>query len=188
MAEDDFELDTDDLRRRMNGALNALRQDFASLRTGRASSVMVESISVAAYGSTLPLNQCATINVPEPRMISINVWDKELTTPVVKAIQESGLGIQPISEGTVIRLPIPELNEERRRELSKTAAKQAENVKVAIRNVRRDGMETLRRAKADGVSEDEVKLWSDDLQALTDRAVAEVDRALEVKRNEIMSF
>lgn len=188
MADYDFELDTDDLRRRMNGALASLRQDFASLRTGRASSVMVESISVPAYGSTLPLNQCATINVPEPRMISISVWDKDLTNAVVKAIQESGLGIQPISEGTVIRLPIPELNEERRRELSKTAAKLAENVRVAIRNVRRDGMETLRQAKTDGVSEDEVKLWSDDLQELTDRAVAEVDRALEIKRSEIMSF
>ncbi len=187
VTEDDFELDTDDIQRRMKGALNVLRQDFASLRTGRASAVMVESIPVSAYGSKMPLNQCATINIPEPRLISISVWDRSLTEAVVKAIQESGLGIQPVSEGTVIRLPIPELNEERRLELTKTAAKQAENIRVAIRNVRRDGMEQLRKAKADGVSEDEIKLWSDDLQEMTDTAIADVDRALETKRQEIMA-
>ena len=186
MAIDDFELDLDDLQRRMNGALNALRQDFASLRTGRASSAMVEPLMVAAYGATLPLNQCGTINVPEPRLISISVWDKTLVGAVEKSIRNSGLGINPVVEGTVIRLPIPELNEERRGELAKVAAKQAENARIAIRNVRRDGMEQLKKAKSDGLSEDEVKLWSDEVQELTDSAVGDIDQALEAKRVEIM--
>ncbi len=188
MTDDDFELDMDDFQRRMKGAVSALRQEFASLRTGRASSAMVESLTVPAYGAAMPLNQCATINIPEPRLISINVWDKDLIAAVVKAIQESGLGIQPVTEGTVIRLPIPELNEERRRELTKTAAKHAESIRIAIRNVRKDGMEQLRRAKSDGLSEDEVKLWSDDLQELTDSMIAEIDRALEAKQDEIMAI
>lgn len=184
---EDFELDMGDIGRRMDGALNALRQEFSSLRTGRASSAMVETIQVPAYDTMMPLMQCATINIPEPRMISISVWDKKLVDTVVKAIQESGLGIQPVSEGTVIRLPIPELNEERRFELTKTAAKHAENIRVAIRNVRKDGMEQLRRARADGLSKDEEKLWSDDLQEVTDSTIAKVDRALEAKQEEIMA-
>ncbi|MCY3878503.1 MAG: ribosome recycling factor [Rhodobacteraceae bacterium] len=188
MTDDDFELDTEDFQRRMTGAVNALRKEFSTLRTGRASSAMVESIPVEAYGSVMPLSQCASINVPEPRLISINVWDKNLIVAVTKAIQESGLGIQPVGEGTVIRLPIPELNEERRTELSKTAARQAEDARIAARNVRRDGMDQLRRAKAEGLSEDEVKLWSDDLQELTDRTIAEIDDALENKRAEIMAI
>ena len=187
MTDDDFELDMDDFQRRMTGAINALRQEFASLRTGRASSAMVESLTITAYDQTVPLNQCATINIPEPRMITLNVWDKTNVDAVVRSIQESGLGIQPMVDSTLIRLPIPELNEERRRELTKTAAKQAEGIRVAIRNVRKDGMEQLRRAKSDGVSEDEVKLWSDDLQEMTDSTIAEVDRALEAKQEEIMA-
>ena len=187
MSDNDFELDMDDFQRRMDGAVSALKQDFATLRTGRASSAMVSSLNVPAYGTSMPLNQCATINVPEPRLIFISVWDKGLVDSVVKAIQESGLGIQPVTEGTAIRLPIPELNEERRLALTKTAAKQAENIRVAIRNVRKDGMEQLRRAKVDGVSEDEIKLWSDDLQELTDRTIGEVDQTLESKQEEIMA-
>lgn len=183
----DFELDVKDLQHRMEGAINALRQEFASLRTGTASSSMVDSLSVSAYNSTMQLNQIATINVPESRLISITLWDKELTQNVVKAIQESGLGIQPISEGTVIRLPIPELNEERRRKLAKTASKQAENIKIAIRNVRKDGMTQINNAKNDGVSEDELRLWADDLQEMTDKMVEEVNRLLEIKQEQIMA-
>ena len=187
MSVEDYELDVGDIERRMNGALTAMRQEFASLRTGRASGMMVESLQVDAYNTSMPLNQCGTINVPEPRMITISVWDKDLVTAVTRSLQESGLGINPIVEGTVIRLPIPELNEERRQELSKTAAQHAENARIAIRNVRRDGMDQLKKAKADGVSEDEVKLWSDEVQELTDKAVAGVDEALEAKRTEIMA-
>ena len=149
---DDFELDTDDLERRMDGALTSLRHEFASLRTGRASASIVEPIVVEAYGSMTPINQVGTINVPEPRMVTVNVWDKGLVGKVEKAIRESGLGINPQTNGTIIMLPIPELNEERRRELTKVAAQYAEHARVAIRNVRRDGMDKLK--KAQGVSED----------------------------------
>ena len=186
MSAEDFELDLDDLDRRMKGALAALRQEFAALRTGRASSSMVEPIMVDAYGTTMPINQCGTVNVPEPRMITINVWDKMLVNAVSKAINDSGLGINPVVEGTVIRLPIPELNEERRKALARRAAQQAEHARVAIRNVRRDGMDQLRKAKNDGLSDDEHKLWSDEIQVLTDDAVGTVDKALETKRSEIM--
>ena len=187
MSVDDYELDVDDIERRMDGALTALKQEFAAIRTGRASAVMVEGIPVKAYNTVMPLNQCSTINVPEPRMITISVWDKDLVEAVTKAIHESGLGINPIGEGTVIRLPIPELNEERRKQLSKTAANHAEGARVAVRNVRRDGMDQLKKAKADGVSEDEVKLWSGEVQELTDKAIAKIDEALEAKRSEIMA-
>lgn len=184
---DDFELDLDDFDRRMKGALNALRLEFASLRTGRASAVMVEPIMVEAYGTTMPLSQCGTVNVPEPRLISISVWDKDLVGAVTKAINDSGLGINPVVEGTVIRLPVPELNEERRKELARVAAQHAESARVAVRNVRRDGMDQLRKAKADGLSEDEQKLWSDEVQELTDAAIEAVDKSLEAKRSEILS-
>ena len=187
MSVDDYDLDIDDLERRMDGALTAMKQEFSSLRTGRASAMMVDTLQVNAYNTMMPLNQCGTINVPEPRMITISVWDRDLVVSVTKAIQESGLGINPIVEGTAIRLPIPELNEERRQQLSKTAAQHAENARIAIRNVRRDGMEQLKKAKADGVSEDEVRLWSGEVQELTDKAIANVDEALEVKRTEIMA-
>lgn len=183
---DDFELDLDDLERRMEGAMAAMRQEFASLRTGRASASMVEPITVDAYGAATPINQVGTVNVPEPRMLTINVWDKSLVGKVEKAIRESGLGINPVVDGTIIRLPIPELNEERRRELTRVAAQYAEHARVAIRNVRRDGMEQLKKAKADGLSEDEHKLWSEEVQALTDKAIAAVDAALEAKQQEIM--
>ena len=181
---DDFELDTDDLERRMDGALTSLRHEFASLRTGRASASIVEPIVVEAYGSMTPINQVGTINVPEPRMVTVNVWDKGLVGKVEKAIRESGLGINPHTNGTIIMLPIPELNEERRRELTKVAAQYAEHARVAIRNVRRDGMDKLK--KAQGVSEDDQKFWHDEIQELTDRHIALVDKALEGKQAEIM--
>ncbi|MGJ8583162.1 MAG: ribosome recycling factor [Marinosulfonomonas sp.] len=186
MADEELEIDLDDLNRRMEGALAALRTDFATLRTGRASGTMVETIQVSAYGTMTPISQVGTINVPEPRMLTINVWDKGLISVVEKTLRESGLGINPVVDGTVIRLPIPELNEERRRELTKVAAQYGESARIAVRNVRRDGMDQLKRAKAAGMSEDDHKIWSDEVQELTDKGIAAVDAALEKKQSEIM--
>jgi ribosome recycling factor len=186
MAEDEIEIDVDDLERRMDGALTALRGEFASLRTGRASAQMLDPVMVDAYGQPTPINQVGTVNVPEPRMVTINVWDKSLVGKVEKAIRESGLGINPQLNGTIIMLPIPELNEERRRELTKVAAQYAEHARVAVRNVRRDGMDQIKKAKAQGMSEDDQKLWETEVQELTDAHIAKVDQALEVKQAEIM--
>ena len=186
MADADLEIDTDAIQRRMDGAMNALRTEFASLRTGRASASIVEPIMVDAYGQMTPINQLGTVNVPEPRMVVINVWDKAMVSKVEKAIRESGIGINPISDGPLIRLPIPELNEERRRQLSKVAGTYAENAKVAIRNVRRDGMDKIKKAKASGMGEDDQEMWADEVQQMTDKAIAAVDRALEGKQQEIM--
>jgi ribosome recycling factor len=183
---DDFELDTDDLSRRMDGAMGMLKTEFASLRTGRASASMLEPVMVEAYGSMTPINQVGTVNVPEPRMVTINVWDKGLVGKVEKAIRESGLGINPQLNGTIIMLPIPELNEERRRELGKVAGQYAESARVAVRNVRRDGMDQIKKAKADGMSEDDQKLWEQEMQDLTDSYIKKIDDALEVKQAEIM--
>ena len=183
---EEIEIDIDDLQRRMDGAMAALRTEFASLRTGRASASIVEPIMVDAYGSPTPINQVGTINVPEPRMVTINVWDKGLIAKVEKAIRESGLGINPQTNGPIIMLPIPELNEERRRELTRVAAQYAEHARVAIRNVRRDGMDQIKKAKGAGMSEDDQKFWSDEVQSLTDKAIAGVDKALEAKQAEIM--
>ena len=184
---DDFELDTEDLQRRMDGAMASLKTEFASLRTGRASGSMLEPIMVEAYGQMTPINQVGTVNVPEPRMVTINVWDKGLVGKVEKAIRESGLGINPQTNGPIIMLPIPELNEERRRELTKVAGQYAEHARVSVRNVRRDGMDQIKKAKADGtVSEDDQKFWESEVQDLTDKMVAAVDAALEHKQAEIM--
>ncbi len=183
---EDFEIDTDDLQRRMNGAVASLRTEFASLRTGRAAASMLDPIMVEAYGQKTPINQVGTVNVPEPRMVTINVWDKSMVQAVEKAIRESGLGINPQLNGTIIMLPIPELNEERRRELTKVAAQYAENARVSIRNVRRDGMDQLKKAKADGMSEDDHKIWTDEVQQMTDATIKGVDAALEHKQEEIM--
>ena len=185
MADAPFELDLDDLEKRMDGALVALRNEFLSLRTGRASASMLEPVMVEAYGAMTPINQVATINVPEPRMITVNVWDKGQVAAVDKAIRNSGLGINPVMDGTILRLPIPELNEERRRELAKLAGQYAENARVAVRNVRRDGMDQVKRAK-DDISEDDQKLYSDEIQELTDKAIANIDAALDNKQEEIM--
>lgn len=186
MADQEFDLDVSDLNRRMDGAMASLRQEFASLRTGRASASMVEPIMVDAYGAMTPINQVGTVNVPEPRMVTINIWDKGLVGKAEKAIRESGLGINPVIDGTIIRLPIPELNEERRRDLTKVAAQYAESARVSIRNVRRDGMDQLKKMKSDGMSEDDHKIWSDEVQNLTDGAIAGIDKALETKQEEIM--
>ncbi|WP_028028284.1 ribosome recycling factor [Gemmobacter nectariphilus] len=183
---DDLEIDLDDLERRMEGAMASLRTEFASLRTGRASGNMLEPIQVEAYGQMTPINQLGTVNVPEPRMVTINVWDKGMVGKVEKAIRESGLGINPQLNGTIIMLPIPELNEQRRKELTKVAAGYAEHARVAIRNVRRDGMDKIKKAKADGMPEDEQKMYADEVQALTDKMIAAVDKALESKQAEIM--
>ena len=183
---DEIEIDTDDLERRMKGAMDSLRHEFSSLRTGRASASMIDPITVDAYGSPTPINQVGTVNVPEPRMVTINVWDKALVGKVEKAIRESGLGINPQLNGTIIMLPIPELNEERRKELTKVAAGYAEHARVAVRNVRRDGMDQIKKAKSKGMSEDDQKFWETSVQELTDRMIAEVDKALESKQAEIM--
>ena len=183
---DDIDIDTDDLERRMKGAMDSLRHEFSSLRTGRASASMIDPITVDAYGSPTPINQVGTVNVPEPRMVTINVWDKALVGKVEKAIRESGLGINPQLNGTIIMLPIPELNEERRKELTKVAAGYAEHARVAVRNVRRDGMDQIKKAKGKGMSEDDQKFWESSVQDLSDKAIAEVDKALEAKQAEIM--
>jgi len=183
---DDFILDTDDLQRRMDGALGALRTEFASLRTGRASASILEPITVEAYGQRTPINQVGTVNVPEPRMVTINVWDKSMVNAVEKSIRESGLGINPQLNGTIIMLPIPELNEERRKELTRVAAQYAEHARVAVRNIRRDGMDQVKKAKSDGLSEDDQKFWEDEVQSLTDTMIKAVDTSLEKKQAEIM--
>ena len=183
---DDLEIDLDAIQRRMDGAMNALKMEFASLRTGRASAQILDPIQVDAYGQMTPINQLGTVNVPEPRMVVINVWDKGMISKVEKAIRESGIGINPITDGPLIRLPIPELNEQRLKELAKVAAQYAESAKVAIRNVRRDGMDQIKKAKTAGMGEDDQKMWSEEVQDLTDKAIAQVDKALESKQQEIM--
>ena len=185
MAED-FIIDTDDLQRRMDGAFSAMKGEFASLRTGRASSSMLDPITVEVYGQRSPLNQLGTINVPESRMVTVNVWDKTNVPLVEKAIRESGLGINPQLNGTIIMLPIPELNEERRRELSRVAGQYAESARVAVRNIRRDGMDQIKRAKSDGMSEDDQKFWEETVQELTDTTITTLDKFLESKQEEIM--
>jgi ribosome recycling factor len=183
---EEFEIDLDDLKRRMDGAIASLRTEFASLRTGRASASMLEPVMVDAYGSKTPINQIGTVNVPEPRMVTLNVWDKGLVGAAEKAIRESGLGINPQLNGTIIMLPIPELNEERRRELTRVAAQYAEHARVSVRNVRRDGMDQLKKAKNDGMSEDDHKIWGDEVQELTNTYIATVDKSLETKQAEVM--
>lgn len=170
----------------MNGALGALKTEFSSLRTGRASASMLDPVMVDAYGAMMPINQCATINVPEPRMVTVSVWDKSLVGAVDKAIRTSGLGINPVMDGTLLRLPIPELNEERRRELAKVAGQYAESARIAVRNVRKDGMDQIKKAAAEHMSEDEQKLYHDEIQELTDDAIKKIDSALEAKQEEIM--
>lgn len=181
----DVEIDLKDLQRRMDGSMSALRTEFASLRTGRASASILDPVMVDAYGSQMPLNQCGTVNVPEPRMITVTVWDKGLLGAVEKALRQSGIGINPVVDGMVMRLPIPELNEERRRDLAKVAGQYAENAKIAIRNVRRDGMEQIKKAK-DNMSEDDQKIWSEEIQELTDKAIEKIDEVLSTKQEEIM--
>jgi ribosome recycling factor len=176
-----------DLRRRMDGALEVLRKEFGGLRTGRASTSLLEPVQVNAYGGVVPLNQVASVNVPEPRMISVQVWDRSVVKAVDKAIREAGLGLNPQTEGQVIRVPIPELNEERRRELTRVAAKYAEQARVSVRNVRRDGIEALRRLEKDGeISQDEHRKLDREVQQLTDDHIKRIDETLAQKDKEIL--
>ncbi|MBL8708882.1 MAG: ribosome recycling factor [Rhodospirillaceae bacterium] len=177
----------DDFSRRMDGALEALRKEFAGLRTGRASASLLDPVQVSAYGNNMPLNQVGTVSVPEPRMITVQVWDKSMVGAVEKAIRDAGLGLNPASDGSTVRVPLPELSQERRQELSKVAHKYAEQGRVAVRNVRRDGMDFLKKQEKDHkISEDEHKKLADQMQKLTDEHVKKVDEALAVKEKEIM--
>jgi ribosome recycling factor len=179
--------DKADLERRMTGALDALKHDLGGLRTGRASTTLLDPVTVEVYGSHMPLNQVATVSAPEPRMLSVQVWDKSNVGPVEKAIRSAGLGLNPINDGTTLRLPIPDLTEERRKELAKLAGQYAEKAKIAVRNVRRDGMDGLKTDEKKGVfGEDERKRHETDLQKLTDRLIAEVDAAASAKEKEIL--
>lgn len=176
-----------DLERRMDGALEALRKEFGGLRTGRASASLLEPIQVNAYGNMTPLSQLASINVPEPRMITVQVWDRGNVKAVDKAIRESSLGLNPQTEGQLIRVPIPDLNQERRRELTKVAAKYAEAARVSVRNVRRDGIEVLRKKEKDGdISQDEHRRLEKDVQSLTDGHIKRIDDTLSQKDKEIL--
>src|SRR5918911_5188627 len=176
-----------DLRRRMDGAIEVLRKEFGGLRTGRASASLLEPIRVTAYGNPVPLTQVASVNVPEPRMISVQVWDRNVVKAVDKAIREAGLGLNPQTEGQVIRVPIPELNEERRRELTRVAAKYAEQARVSVRNVRQDGIEMLRRREKDAeISQDEQRKLQQEVQHLTDDHIKRIDETLAQKDKEIL--
>jgi ribosome recycling factor len=180
--------DLAELKRRMHGALVVLKQELTGLRTGRASPHLLDPVQVDAYGTHMPLNQVATISVPEPRLLSVQVWDKSLVHAVEKAIINANLGLSPATEGQVLRLRIPELNQERRKELVKVAHKYAESARVAVRHVRRDGLDVLKRLEKDHkISEDDHKHQADLVQKATDEAIGEVDQALATKEKEIMT-
>ncbi len=186
MVADNFDLN--DLKRRMDGATAALKHELGGLRTGRAAISMVEPVQVEAYGTHMPLNQVATVSVPEPRLLSVQVWDKSMVKAVETAIVNSNLGLSPATEGQVIRLRIPELNEDRRKELVKVAHKYAEAARVAIRHVRRDGLDIVKKLEKDGkISEDEHERHSGGVQKTTDAAINEVDRLLGTKEKEILT-
>jgi ribosome recycling factor len=177
----------DDIKKRMDGALAALKTEYTGLRTGRANIHLLDPIHVDAYGASTPLNQVGAVSAPEPRMLAVQVWDKGVVTAVEKAIRNAGLGVNPIVDGQTIRVPIPPLNEERRRELAKLAGKYAEAARVAVRNVRRDGMEHLKKLEKDGdISQDQHKKFSEQVQQATDQFVKNVDQALAAKEEEIM--
>ena len=181
------ELDLADLKRRMNGAIENLKTEFKGLRTGRASVNLLDPVVVDAYGAQMPINQVGTVSTPEPRLISVHVWDKGLVTSVDKAIRNSGIGLNPVIDGDTLRIPIPELNEERRLELTKLAKGYSEQSKVAVRNVRRDGMETIKNMEKDGdISQDDQKILADDIQKLTDEMIKSIDEVTATKEAEIM--
>ncbi len=180
-------LDFKDLTRRMQGAVSVLKSELSGLRTGRASVNLLDPVTVGAYGSQMPINQVATINVPEARMLSVQVWDKQLAGAVDRAIRDANLGLNPIMEGTVLRIPIPELNAERRKEMVKVAHKYAEQARIAVRHVRKDGMDTLKKLEKDGHhSKDDTHAESEELQKLTDATIKEIDDILVAKEHEIM--
>lgn len=179
-------MNPENIKHRMEGALEALRKEFTGLRTGRASSAMLEPVHVDAYGSLMPLNQVANVNVPEPRLLAVQVWDKGLVKSVEKAIRDAGLGLNPQPDGQLIRVPVPDLSGERRAELVKIAGKYAEQARVAVRNVRRDGMDELKKEEKDKkISEDEQKVQTDKVQKLTDEFVKKIDDLLAQKEKEI---
>jgi len=174
-------------RDRMDKAVAALKEEFASLRTGRASANLLDQISVEAYGSSMPINQVGAISVPEARMITVSIWDKAMVIPVEKAIRSSNLGLNPVVDGQTLRIPIPPLTEERRKDLAKVAAKYAEQQRIAVRNVRRDANDDLKKAEKDGaINQDEQKRMEGDVQKFTDEAIRRVDEALKIKEQEIM--
>lgn len=180
--------DKSDIKRRMDGAVDSLHKEFASLRTGRANVGLLDPVVVDAYGSKMPLNQVASVNAPETRLLTVQVWDQGMTKAVEKAIINSGLGLNPNTEGNLIRLPIPDLNEERRKELTKVAGQYAEQARISARNVRRDAMDALKKMEKDKeISEDDHKRYTDEVQQLTDKAVKEIDELLASKEKDIMT-
>jgi len=188
MSGDLTEPDLDDIERRMDGAVAAFRHELQSLRTGRASASILEPVHVEAYGSDMPINQLGTVNVPEPRMITIAVWDRGNVGKVDKAIRNAGLGLNPVVDGTLIRIPIPELTEERRKELVKVAHQYAEQARIAVRNVRRAGMDELKKLDRDGhISQDDHKLYSDEVQSMTDKHIQAINDVLQSKEKDILT-
>jgi ribosome recycling factor len=180
-------IDKSDLNRRMHGAVEALRHELSGLRTGRASTALLDTIHVEVYGANMPLNQVATVSVPEPRMLSVQVWDRSNVQPVEKAIRAANLGLNPVTDGQLIRLPIPDLTEERRKELAKLVGQYAEKAKVAVRNVRRDGMDHLKQdERKHEISEDERKRLEHEVQKLTDDTIKEIDELAHGKEKEIL--
>lgn len=176
-----------DLKRRMEGALNAFHNELKGLRTGRASPALLEHVMIEAYGSKMPLNQVATVSAPESRLLSVQVWDKSMAPAVEKAIANAGLGLNPATDGSLVRVPIPNLSEERRKELAKVAHQYSEKARIAIRNVRRDGMDSLKKLEKDKhISEDEVRMRSDEIQKLTDSFIKQADEAVIIKEKDIM--
>ncbi len=181
------QFDESDLKRRMKGAVESLRSDFGGLRTGRASTSLLDPVQVEVYGANMPLVQVATVSTPEPRLLTVQVWDRSNVQPVEKAIRQAGLGINPITDGQTIRLPIPDMTEERRRELAKLAGSYSEKAKIAVRNVRRDGMDALKTDEKKGeIAEDERKRREADVQKMTDQTVTEIDEVTASKEKEIM--
>jgi ribosome recycling factor len=180
-------MDKSDLQRRMNGAVDAMKHDLSGLRTGRASTALLDTIHVEVYGANMPLNQVATVSVPEPRMLSVQVWDRSNVQPVEKAIRSANLGLNPVTDGQLIRLPIPDLTEDRRKELAKLVGQFAEKAKIAVRNVRRDGMDQLKQdEKKHQISEDEHKRLEQEVQKLTDDTIKEIDELAQSKEKEIL--
>jgi len=177
----------DDIKRRMEASVDAVKHEFSGLRTGRASTAMLDTLTVEVYGSRMPINQVGSISVPEPRMLTVQVWDTGTIKAVEKAIRDANLGLNPQADGNLIRIPIPALTEDRRKELVKIASQYAENGRVSVRNVRRDGMEILKKLKSDGMSEDENKRLSDEVQKLTDENIKKIDTLLTEKEKDIMT-
>ncbi len=177
--------DKNDIQRRMDGAFESLQKEFSGLRTGRASASLLDTVVVDIYGSKMPINQVGTVNVPEPRMITVQVWDKSSVGAVEKAIRDAGLGLNPMPDGNNVRIPIPDLTEERRKDLVKVAGKYAETARISVRNVRKDGMDGIK--KMDGISEDETKRLSEEVQSMTDETIKKIDSLLVNKEKDIMT-